>query len=104
MKSILSTKRIEIVVDAEKLDELIDLLIEAGAKGYTVIRKVGGLGSYGTRNPDDAIWDEENALVTLACKEDQAVRIVQGLRPRLKKFGGICLISDCERLEDAVAA
>ncbi|MCP5242485.1 P-II family nitrogen regulator [Nitrosomonas sp.] len=99
MSSNLSTKRIEIVVEAEKLEELICLLIEAGTKGYTVIKKVGGLGLRGTRNPDDALWDEGNTFVTLACKEDQVVRIVQGLSPWLKKFGGMCLISDCERLE-----
>lgn len=99
MNSILSTKRIEIVVEMRKLEELISLLLEAGAKGYTVIKKVGGLGLRGTRNPDEALWDEGNVFVTLICKEDQAVRIVQGLHPRLKQFGGMCLISDCERLE-----
>ncbi|SER30289.1 Nitrogen regulatory protein PII [Nitrosomonas sp. Nm51] len=99
MNSILSTKRIEIVIETEKLEELVSLLMEAGAKGYTVIKKAGGLGLRGLRNPDNALWDEGNVFVTLVCKEDQTVRIVQGLHPWLKKFGGMCLISDCVRLE-----
>jgi len=99
MESTLPMKRIEIVIDAGKLEELIGLLMEAGAKGYTVIKRVSGLGSRGTRSPDVVLCDEGSAIVILACQEDQAVRIAQGLRPRLKKFGGMCLISSCEWLE-----
>lgn len=104
MNSTLPMKRIEIVIDAGKLEELIGLLMEAGAKGYTVIRKAGGLGSRGKRSPDVVLCDEGNAVVILACKEDQATRIAQGLRPRLKKFGGMCLISNCEWLEGPAAS
>ncbi|MBX3640395.1 MAG: transcriptional regulator [Nitrosomonas sp.] len=104
MSPTLSMKRIEIVIDAGRLEELISLLMEAGAKGYTVIRRVGGLGSRGTRSPNDVLWDEGNSVVILACKADQATKIMQGLCPKLKKFGGMCLISDCEWLEGPAAS
>lgn len=92
-------KRIEVIVDAEKLEELISVLMDAGVRGYTVLKKAGGLGSRGTRSPDDVLWEEENALVILACKEDQATKVINGIRPKLKDFGGMCLISDCEWVE-----
>jgi nitrogen regulatory protein P-II 1 len=34
--------------------------------------------------------------VILACEEQQAERMVMALRPRLKEFGGMCLVSDCD--------
>ena len=42
---LLSMKRIEIVVSEESLRELLDLFREAKVRGYTVIKRAGGLGS-----------------------------------------------------------
>ncbi|MCP5244548.1 MAG: transcriptional regulator [Burkholderiales bacterium] len=99
MNSTISMKRIEIVIAEEELENLIHLLMETSVRGYTVLKKAGGLGSRGTRSPDDVLWQEENAVVILACKQDQADKIVAALRPRLKEFGGMCLLSDCEWVE-----
>lgn len=92
----ISMKRIEIVVDEESLKELIELCQKANIRGYTVIKKVGGLGSRGERNPEDYSLEEENAVMVVACGEDQAERLVMLLRPRLKELGGMCLVSDCQ--------
>ena len=93
---LLSMKRIEIVVSEESLRELLDLFREAKVRGYTVIKRAGGLGSRGERNPDDYVFVEENAVMVLACEESQAERIVNMLLPKLREFGGMCLISDCQ--------
>ena len=91
----ISMKRIEIVVDEESLNELIDLCQEAEIRGYTVIKKAGGLGSRGERDPEDYPLEEENAVMVIACGEDQAEKLIMLLRPRLKDLGGMCLVSDC---------
>lgn len=93
---LISLKRIEIVIDEEALGDLLGLLRTAGVRGYTFIKHAGGLGSRGERRPDDYALEEKNAVVILACEEKQAERLVMALRPRLKEFGGMCLISDCE--------
>ena len=92
----ISMKRIEIVVDEESLNELIDLCQEAEIRGYTVIKKAGGLGSRGERDPEDYPLEEENAVMVIACGEDQAEKLIMLLRPRLKDLGGMCLVSDCQ--------
>ena len=89
-------KRIEIVVDEEALGKLLGLLRTAGVRGYTTIKQAGGLGSRGERRPEDYALEEKNAVVILACEEKQAERIIMTIRPRLKEFGGMCLVSDCE--------
>lgn len=94
--TLISMKRIEIVVDEEAVGDLLGLCRSAGVRGYTVLSHAGGLGSRGERRPDDYALEEKNAVVILACEEKQAERVVMAIRPRLKEFGGMCLISDCE--------
>ena len=86
---LISMIRIEIVIDEEKLGDLI-------VRGYTFMRHGGGLGSRGERRPDDIALEERNAIVILACEEKQAERVVMALRPKLKEYGGMCLMSDCK--------
>ncbi|GAB1720077.1 MAG: hypothetical protein NTAFB09_18080 [Nitrosospira sp.] len=94
--TLIRMKRIEIVVDEEALGDLLGLCRTAGVRGYTFIKHAGGLGSRGERLPDDYALEEKNAVVILACEEQQAERIVTALRPRLKEWGGMCLVSDCD--------
>ena len=93
---LISMKRIEIVIEEEELDNLIALLRSADVRGYTVIKPAGGLGSRGERKPDEPFLKENNAVVILACEEKQAERLIMTLRPKLKDFGGMCLVSDCQ--------
>lgn len=93
---LISMKRIEIVINEESLDELRTLLQETKVRGYTVIKKAGGLGSTGERNPEDYALQENNAVIVLACEEDKAEKVIMTLHPKLKDFGGMCLISDCQ--------
>ncbi len=92
---LIAMKRIEIVVAKESLNELVDLLREARIRGYTVIKKAGGLGSRGQRDPEDYSLEEENAVMVIACEDELAERLIMLLYPRLKEFGGMCLVSDC---------
>lgn len=95
MNNTVAMKRLEIVLGIEQLEDLMDLLEKTGVRGYTVIKNAGGYGSRGVRDPDDVLMEQENVVVVLACKEDQAQRVVDQLRPSLKGFGGMCLVSDC---------
>ena len=88
--------RIEIVVNEESLDSLIKLFRDANVHGYTIIKGAGGLGSTGERNPDDYILQQPNAIVVLACEENQAKSIIMILHTELKDFGGMCLVSECQ--------
>lgn len=88
-------KRFEIVIGAGYLNHLIELLERSGLRGYTVIKNAGGLGSQGTRNPDGVLIAKENAVIILACKEDQAQKVLNELQPAMKRYNGMCLISNC---------
>lgn len=99
MDNTIAMKRFEIVIGIEQLDQLMELIEKNQIRGYTLLKNVGGYGSRGVRDPDDVLLEQENIMVVLACKEDQALRLLSELRPAMKKFGGMCLISDCNWVE-----
>lgn len=88
-------KRFEIVIGTGHLNHLMELLDRSEVDGYTVFKNAGGLGSRGTRNPDDILIADENVVIILACKEDQAQKVLNELQPAMKSFNGMCLISNC---------
>ncbi len=93
---LISMKRIEIVINEESLDDLLELLRGENVRGYTVIKKAGGFGSTGERDPDDYALQQNNVIVVLACEDEQAERVILAIHPKLKGFGGMCIMSDCQ--------
>lgn len=99
MNNTIAMKRFEIVIGIEQLEQLMELLEKSEVRGYTVIKNAGGYGSRGARDPDDVLMEQENVVIVLACKEDQAQRVLDEVRPVMKSLGGMCLISDCTWVE-----
>lgn len=87
-------KRVEIVVEALELGNVVKALDRIGVVGYTVIRHVGGRGDRGERRAGEFSYDLENVYLTIACSESQATELIEAIRASLKKFGGMCLVSD----------
>ncbi|MEM7396677.1 MAG: transcriptional regulator [Verrucomicrobiota bacterium] len=91
-------KRIEIVIDAAHTPALLDVLKEADAPGHTLVRDVHGSGDRGDRTGDHLTEVFRNCLIIVACPPEQCESLVEAVRPLLRKFGGICLVSDAQWL------
>ena len=89
-----AVKRVEIVTDTIELDRVLELLEEAGVSGYTVIRNAEGKGHRGVRSGDDVTRVFQNSYVLSACTAEQVEKVVEAIRPVLKRVGGVCLVSD----------
>ena len=89
-------KRIEIIMDFPELAKIVKILNSLGISGYTVIRDVTGSGDRGLRQGDELTDVFKNSYVMTACPEEKMQEIVEAIRPLLKRFGGICLVSDAE--------
>lgn len=89
-------KRMEIVINEEWLDDLLIMLRDASVRGYTVVKRAGGYGSTGERDPHDYSLEEPNAIIVAVCEEDQAENFIMMIYPRLRGFGGVCIVSDCQ--------
>ena len=85
-------KRIEIVIEEVELDNMIKELDRIGVVGYTVVPGAGGRGERGLRYEN--LQGLGNVLLTIACDEAQSKQVIEAVRPILKRYGGICLVSD----------
>jgi nitrogen regulatory protein PII len=85
-------KRIEIVIEEIELENLIEELDRIGVVGYTIVPRAGGRGERGVRY--ESVQGLGNVLMTIACDAAQAARVIEVIRPILKRYGGVCLVSD----------
>lgn len=88
-------KKVEIIIDYLELARLLELIQKENiAVGYTVIKEAFGAGGRGEMAGDGLSGEFTNSYLLIACSEDEANRIVEIVRPILKRFGGVCLVSD----------
>ncbi|MBI1284745.1 MAG: transcriptional regulator [Thiobacillus sp.] len=85
-------KRIEIVIEEIELENVIRELDFIGVVGYTIVPRAGGRGERGVRY--ESVQGLGNVLLTIACDEAQANRVIEAMRPILRRYGGVCLVSD----------
>lgn len=92
----IGVKRIELVVEAIEKEEVIASLKRINIRSFTIYHHVGGSGERGVR--DEGVFGEkfENVTFVIACSENQVTAVIEILRPVLKRFGGMCLVSDAK--------
>jgi hypothetical protein len=91
--------RVEIVVDVVQLDVVTALIDASGAGGYTIVHDVRGKGHRGIRAGDQVVDVMKNVMILCACSEEQSKVIATKLKPLLKRFGGICLLSQAMHVD-----
>lgn len=89
-----AAKKVEVICDAVEVKNVVKILEENGVSGYTIIRDVIGKGSRGIRAADDLTDVFKNSWILTVCSEEQVPHLVEAIRPILKKFGGMCLVTD----------
>ena len=89
-------KKIEIVADSLGVPAIVRALESAGVSGYTIIRDVAGRGERGERSADELTGALTNSYVMTACDADAVERIVEAIRPILRRAGGVALVSDAQ--------
>jgi nitrogen regulatory protein PII len=94
-----TVKRLEIIIDSMHTQQVLKALRSAGATGYTVIRSASGSGDRGERRDDELSGVFSNSYILSACGVELAGKVVEALRPLLKKYGGVCLVSDAQWLK-----
>jgi len=92
-------KRVDIVVDHAHAGPMVRALEELGVAGYTVVPGAQGQGRRGMQHADGLMNAASNDLIFTTCDADELARVTTTIRPLLKRFGGICLVSDVGWLE-----
>ena len=93
-------KRIEIICNNSVFEDVQELLLELRVKAYTKIENVHGVGTEGQKW-GDAVWPQENFIMTIYCGSDSVSEIVDGFRALKTRFpteGLKLFLSDAELL------
>lgn len=87
--------RIEVVVDGEHVPTIRDLLLAAGATGYTALHGVSGFG-HGGRHEGRLLFNDRNSLSLLICviPIERASPLVAGVRRVLDENHGVVFVSE----------
>ncbi len=88
-----SVKRIEIIVDSPEVPALLAVLKSVGVTGYTVYEQLWGSGDRGERRNDEP-GGGGNACVLTTTTAADLPRLIETVRPILRRRGGLCLVSD----------
>ena len=91
-----SVKKFEIITNSLEMNRVLELLEKLGISGYSAIKDVTGFGPRGRVNDDLANGAFSNDYVLFVCTAEKEHQVVEALRPILKKYGGICLVSDAK--------
>ncbi len=91
-----AVKRIEIIIDTLNVTMILEELEAIGITAYSLIRDVAGSGDRGSRAGDLLNDAMKNSYLLIACTPEEAEQVVEALRPKLKRFGGMCLVSDAQ--------
>lgn len=89
-------KRIEIVIDSVELKKVLAVLDSLNVPGYTVLPDVMGKGGRGERGGDQLADVMKNSFILTVVPATLVEPIIKALRPHLTRFGGLCVVSDCQ--------
>ncbi|MEK7748223.1 MAG: DUF190 domain-containing protein [Nitrospirota bacterium] len=89
-------KKVEIVIEAVKLQQVLKIIDQAGASGYTVHESVTGRGHRGYRRGGGVSDLYANAMIITLVDENAAVRIAEEVRDLIQDYAGVMMISDVD--------
>jgi len=91
-------KRIEIVVEAVRAEQVTELLDRLGAPGWTMLPVTAGRGRQGLRRGGDPGGVFDNVLVLCICSEAVTARVIAAQEELLGARPAIVSVSVCEVL------
>ncbi len=93
-----AVKRIEIVMPEFLVDDVVATLARHDVGAYSVVRGVAGRGERGEQDGRSGEATFANAMIVVACPPSRTTAFLEDLRPLLKRYGGVCLVSDAMSL------
>lgn len=91
-------KKIEIITDYVYVNKFTSKLDDVGVKGYSIFKDVSGKGSSGNKDGHGLMAGSKNCLIFIICETDDLGNIISSLKELTKKFSGMILVSDVNKI------
>ncbi|MEO0483948.1 MAG: transcriptional regulator [Planctomycetota bacterium] len=95
-----AVKRIEIVIDKPHVPKVRKALEPFALPGLSVLEVVAGYGDRGERHGGGLSDALANQYLLTTCRPEQLTALAEALEPVLRRYGGLCLISDAMVIRD----
>ncbi len=89
-----TVKRVEIIIDKPHVRQVRRALDGFDVPGLTVFEATAGYGDRGERSGGELSDAQVNCCLLTTCRVDQVEALAKAIEPLLRKYGGLCLISD----------
>jgi nitrogen regulatory protein PII len=87
-------QRVEIITGQQEFPQVLAALEACGVTGYAMLRNVLGKGDKKVYSFDSISGEVENLMIVTTIADDSLNKLIEALRPILKRYGGSCLVSD----------
>lgn len=84
--------KLEIIVDQLHVPTVIRILEKTDVEGYTIIRGLTGSGDRGEKDGEGLTGLFSNAMIIVACGQEDFDDIHDDLKKLLNTIGGICMV------------
>lgn len=91
-------KKIEIMIESVKLDQVILIIDQAGASGYSIVSSVKGRGHRGQRAGGGLTDMFTNVMVMTVVEEPLAVKILERVKKLIQNYAGMAIVTDASVL------
>lgn len=91
-------KKLEVIVEPAILPRVEELLVKAGAKGYTVLEGAKGFGAQGAWWEDSLSHADGMMIVAVILTAEAADKVLSELMPLLQSWRGVASVSDVQVL------
>lgn len=92
-------KKVEIIIESIKTKKVIGIVEQLDIHAYTILQEVTGCGVHGMCDAEELTDVFKNTYFIIVCTEKKAEDLTQAMYPVLKKYGGICYMSDVQRID-----
>lgn len=99
MSVFIERKKVEIIIETMQIPKIVRLIDKFEIPGYSIIQDVVGRGVHGMRDAQELTDVLNNGYVMVICTDGQAENLATAVAPILKKYGGICFISDVQKIK-----
>ncbi|MBT9148224.1 MAG: hypothetical protein DDT32_01994 [Syntrophomonadaceae bacterium] len=92
----IKVKKVEIIANCMDARTVVKEMDQIGIDGYSMIRGVSGRGKHGKTREEGYTDTMASCYIMAACPEAEAEALIVAVKPLLKRFGGVILVSDAQ--------
>jgi hypothetical protein len=91
-------KRLDIIIETAKRDEILDIIRQSGATGYTLYPELDGEGMRESREDIGFAHPHKNTGIFVIGPEPVIIELVERISDLLPNYAGIMFLSDVQVL------